>query len=318
MALTLDQYATYLDSRDVPWPSPPKIQRPKARPYLFRLVNVRAVTWNVYGTVLAIAGGDLLFEHPQQLVMDIALDKTIQEFKMWGSMTRKPGQPKDYLRQVYTGLLRQHQTLPGSGEKYPEVIAERLWEAFIKKLMQKDFHFDAGFYGSLNEFSRKVAYFFHASLQGITAFRGAAKALRHVAGCGLYQGLLGQGQCFTLIQLQRCLTSQDPDVKLDELLDPELCTLSHEVRARQPSERLFRRALTSLADKGIAPDQVLHIGSRISLDVVPARRLGMKTGLFAGDKAALEATAAQLKEPQSRPDVLLTELPQIAEIVRSS
>ena len=41
---------------------------------------MRAVLWNVYGTLLAIPGGDLAFEHPQPFVMSSALDKTIQEF----------------------------------------------------------------------------------------------------------------------------------------------------------------------------------------------------------------------------------------------
>jgi hypothetical protein len=48
---------------------------------------------------------------------------------------------------------------------------------------------------------------------------------------------------------------------------------------------------------------------------MPARRLGMKTGLFAGDKASLQATPDQLRDPNSRPDVLLTQLDQIKEIV---
>jgi hypothetical protein len=90
MPLTLEQYATYLDSRDLPWPAAPEIERPRARPCLVRLPKVRAVLWNVYGTLLSISGGDLLFEHPTQFVMDVALDKTIQEFKMWGSMNPCP------------------------------------------------------------------------------------------------------------------------------------------------------------------------------------------------------------------------------------
>ena len=73
-----------------------------------------------------------------------------------------------------------------------EVIAERLWEAFIKKLLQKDYKFDAGFYGSLNEFSRKVAYFFHASLQGTACYEGAAQALESLHHAGMKQGLIGE------------------------------------------------------------------------------------------------------------------------------
>jgi FMN phosphatase YigB (HAD superfamily) len=315
MPLTLEQYASYLDTRDLAWPAPPTVERPKARPHLVRLPEVRAVTWSVYGTLLAISGGELYYEHPQKFVMDVALDKTIQEFKMWGSMSRKPGQPADYLRQVYTNLLDEQRTVAGGTEKFPEVAVDRLWEAFIKRLLQKEYQFDASFFGSLNEFSRKVAYFFHASLQGTAGYPEAAAALRQVADRGLTQGLLTDGQCFTLVQLQRGLAPPDSKRRLDDVLDPELCVLSCEVRGRKPSERLFRQALYVLGQRGIEPGQVLHVGSRVAHDVVPARRLGMRTALFAGDKAALQATPDQLKEPASRPDVLLTELIQIAEVV---
>ena len=50
----------------------------------------------------------------------------------------------------------------------------------------------------------------------------------------------------------------------------------------------------------------------------PAKKLGMRTALFAGDKASLEATPEQLKDPASRPDVLLTELSQITDVVTGS
>jgi hypothetical protein len=49
--------------------------------------------------------------------------------------------------------------------------------------------------------------------------------------------------------------------------------------------------------------------------MAPARKLGMKTALFAGDKNSLQGKAEQLKQPATRPDVLLTELRQIEEVV---
>jgi phosphoglycolate phosphatase-like HAD superfamily hydrolase len=314
MALTLEQYASYLDTRDLAWPAPPEVDRPKAKPHLVRLPQVRAVTWNVYGTLLAIPHGELLFEHPTKLIMDVALEKTIQEFKMWGSMSRKPGQPSEYMGHIYSTVLSEQRSFV-PGEKHPEVGSDRVWEAILKKLLQKEYKFDAGFYGSLNELSRKIAYFFHASLQGTACYPGAASALRHVRGAGLEQGLLGEGQCFTAVQLQRGLAAQDEDANLDELVPAALRSLSHEVRARKPSERLFRHSLAALAENGVEPGEVLHVGSRVALDLAPARRLGMKTALFAGDRASLQATPEQLKEPANRPDVLLTELNQIAEVV---
>jgi FMN phosphatase YigB (HAD superfamily) len=315
MALTLQQYIDRLDSQGATWPAPPTIERPKAVPHLLRLPDIKAVTWNVYGTLLAITGGALCFEHPQKFMMDLALEKTIQEFKMWNAMTRTPGQPAEYLGPLYSMQLHQMKAVPGGGERHPEVSVDTVWEALVKKLLQKDYKLDAGFYGSLNEFSRKVAYFFQASLQGTVCYPGAADALRAVKGRGLVQGLLGEGQCFTTGQLQRCLAKQDAKASVDELIDAKLCVLSYSVKARPPSEKPFRQMLTALAERGIKPEQVLHISSRVSTDIVPARRLRMRTGLFAGDKASLEASGSQFDRPQSRPDVLLTELNQIAEII---
>jgi hypothetical protein len=313
MALSLEQYAAYLDTRNATWPAPPQVDRPKVKPHLVRLPQIRAVTWNVYGTLLAITGGDLAFQHDNDFIMNVALDKTVQEFKMWASMSRKPGQPADYMKIIYEQALDEQRMAP-PGERHPEVAADRLWETIVKKLFQKEYKFDANFYGSLNEYSRKIAFFFHASLQGTCCYPGAAAALNHVAGAGLTQGFLADAQCFTAVQLQRGLADHEP-VNLDEAVPPDLRALSYELRGRKPSERLFRHSLQQLAKHGISADQVLHVGSRVTQDVVPAKRMGMKTALFAGDRASLAATGEQLKEGPGRPDVLLSELSQISEVV---
>jgi hypothetical protein len=289
----------------------------RARPHLVTLPDVRLVTWNIYGTLLAISGGNLVFEHPQKFVMDIALDKTVQEFKMWSSMTRKPGQPSAYLREWYDRVLSEQKMLPSPGEKYPEVVAEKVWEGIVKKLLLKDYKFDTGFYGSLNEYSRKIAYFFHASLQGTTCQPGAAPALENVHSLGLKQGLIADTQCFTLVQLQRGLAQSGKTAGVETLFDRSLRALSHEQGGRRPSERLFKHLLAAAAQQGLAPAQVLHVGASIAHDIAPAKKLGMRTALFAGDRESLQATAEQLKDSATRPNVMLTELGQIADIVTS-
>jgi FMN phosphatase YigB (HAD superfamily) len=318
MPLTLEQYANYLDSQGAAWPAAGPLKRPKATPYLEPLPDIRVVTWSIYGTLVNIAEGELLFEHPQKLMMDLALDKTVQEFKMWGSMSRKPGQPAEYLGQLYNNALTDLRMVPSPGEKHPEIRAERIWENILKKLLQKDYKFDAGFYGSLNEYSRKIAFYFHASLQGTTCYEGAAATLRQLHERGLAQGLTSNAQCFSLVQLQRGLAAQEADVRLDDLIAGDLRALSFEVGARKPSERLYKHLLNVLADQGVAAEQVLHVGSRIDDDIVPARRLGLRTALFAGDKCSLQGKARQLKELVSRPDVLVTELSQIVDVIGGS
>ncbi len=314
MPLTLDQYAEFLTTRDLVWPSPPAPQPVKARPFLTPLPDVRLVTWNLYGTLLSISTGNLVFEHPQKLVMEVALDKTVQEFKMWGSMSRKPGQPSAYMGELYQRALEQQKMAPSPGEKFPEILAEKIWDNIFKKLLQKEYQYDAGFHGPPADYVKKMAYFFHASMQGTRFYSGAARALEHVRACGLKQGLLADGQCFSLTQLQRALLS-DSVSTVDDLFDRGLRVLSCDVGGRKPSERLFKHLLTTAQRQGIEPNQVLHLGSRIIQDIAPAKRLGFRTALFAGDKESLQASAEQLKDTETRPDLLLTDLAQLVDVI---
>ena len=313
MPLSLEQYATtYLDGRGLPWPVGPTPVPPKARPSLHRL-PVRAVLWNVYGTLLSVPGGELLFEPTIDFVMDAALDKLIQEFKMWPAMHRQPGLPSGQMKAMYQKALTTLKLTGGGGEKHPEVPSERIWDEIVKKL--REYKWDVGVYGSQPEYVRKIAYFYHASIQGCAAYPGAADALRLAADAGKAQGLLADGQCFTPAQLARALKQADPNFEASHYLPANLHVLSAAKKARKPSPTLFQAAVDALKARGIAPGETLHVGSSIPRDIVPAKKAGMRTALFAGDKTSLAATADDLKDPDRRPDVLLTELAQIADVV---
>jgi hypothetical protein len=310
MPLTLEQYATQLDARGLPWPATPKVKS-----HLKPLPGIRAVVWNVYGTLLSIAEGDLKFETATDFQLGIALEKTIHEFKMWASMSRKPGQPSEYMREIYRKVLDEQKLAPSVGEKYPELLAEKVWESIIKKLQQKEYKYDAGIYGPMPEYCKKIAYFFHASLQGTGCYEGAASAMRGLYATGIVQGLMGDGQCFTPAQLGKHLANQDPAAILDEMVGPNDRILSHAYRARKPSDTLFGAAIEAMGKRGIEPSEILHIGSSLTRDVGPAKKWGMKTALFAGDRLSLSATSEQLKDPLYRPDRLLTELSQTPQLI---
>src|SRR5436305_13968114 len=241
MPLSLEQYVERLDERtDLPWPKAPPIDPPKARPHIVRL-PIRAILWNVYGTLVAVPQGELLFEHPTEFVSDAALDKLIKECKLWNSMSRKPGPPAMHLKEAYTKTRETMRMTSGGGEKFPEVPVEKVWEDILKKL--RDYSFDVATYGSLNEYAKKIAYFFHASIQGSGAYPGAAETLRMIREGGRTQGLLADGQCFTVGQLQRCLKQQDPDFDLNAVFPANLRFVSADRKARKPSETLFKAAV---------------------------------------------------------------------------
>jgi FMN phosphatase YigB (HAD superfamily) len=317
MPLSLEQYATWLDNRsDLLWPAAPEVRAPKAKAHLKKLPNIRVVTWSVYGTLLAISGGELFFVHPENFIMATALEKTIQEFKMWQAMSRKPGKPSEYMRKIYEQVIDEARMARAtSGERFPEIRADDLWERIVKRLIKNEYQFDVAFYGSLNQLGEKIGYFFHSSMQGTGPEPGALECLLSLKRKGLLLGLVGDGQCFTALQLMRALGKQGKLAPLADLFDPELVVLSFDVGARRPSERLFRAAFSKLAARGISPGHVLHVGASLPNDLVPAKRLGFHTAMFAGDKTSVAATNEQLQDKSTRPDVMITELAQLAEVV---
>lgn len=317
MPLTLEQYAKWLDGRaDLLWPAAPQIERPKAKPHLKQLPRIRVVAFSVYGTLLSLSGGELYFVHPQKFIMETALEKTVQEFKMWQAMSRKPGKPSEYMSQMYQQMLDEVRLARSTGgERYPEVRTDDIWERIVKRLIKNGYQFDQAFYGPLEDFCSKIGYFFHASLQGTVAQPDAHQALRALEAKGVRLGLIADAQSFTGVQLLRALAAQHKLAGLDDLFDPELRALSFEVGSRKPSERLFRAFISALATMDIAPNHVLHVGSHLPNDVVLARRLGFHTALFAGDKTSVVASNEQLNDHTTRPDVLVTELSQLADVI---
>lgn len=317
MAKTLAEYVDWLDERDLNWPHPPAVEPAKATPFLKPLPGIRALSWNPYGTLLRISDGELLFDHPQELRMRIALDKTIREFNMWHSMTRRPGEPWKQMHQQYEHLLTNHRM---SGTKHrgdvPEVDSRKIWRVVIERLQAKEYTYDRPTFGDEDELAEKVAYFFHASLQGVEAAENADLALKAVAASGLSQSLLGNGQSFTVIQLLRALRAQGAPSAPGDLFSLDCLTLSFQEGVRTPSKSLYRSYLRRLSAQGIDPAEALHVGCRLEDDLAVAKSLGMRTVLYAGDKLSLRATREEMKQDALRPDRLLTDLAQIRDVLQ--
>ena len=312
----MQEYADWLDAKDLLWPAAPKVEPVKATAYTKPLDGVRGVAWSLYGTLLFIADGKLVLMHNQQLRMQIALEKTIQEFNMWNSMSRKPGAPWEYMLSQYTRLVEDKElgAGPRPGEK-PEVNAADIWSKLIDRLGRKEYSYDEEFYGDIDELAEKVAYFFHSCLQGVGASPNALAGLNAVAEAGFTQGIVGDGQVFSLVQLLRCLRKQGPTPAVAHFFSPSCIALSYEVGAKHPSPSLMHTCVQQFAAQGIKPREIVCISSRLRDELALAKKAGMRTALFAGDKNSLQATPSDIKDSDLRPDRILTDAGQVRQIL---
>lgn len=316
MPLSLAEYSDSLDERRLIWPQVPAPLPVKVTPYIKHLPGIRLVLWDVYGTLLRVSEGRFLITPTEEVRLQIALDKTIHEFNMWNHMYRRPGPPWQSLIGLYRNIT-ERLSMVGTQRKgdLTDVDLVDVWQQIIERLFEKDYQFDEGLYGDLREFSEKVAFFFHSCLQATEARDSAVQALSDVAGAGILQGLLSDGQSFTMVQLLRALTLQATLPPLYELFRPETLILSTHLGIRKPSKTLFEHAVLQARAVGIGASEILHVSCRLKTDLVPARAVGMKTALLAAEKSGLEVTPELLKDPASRPDRLLTSLSQITSVI---
>ena len=319
MSKTLMEYAVWLAQRDdLIWPTAPPQKFRKAIPSIKPLPGIKAVAWNVYGTLLRINDGDLLLLPAQEIRMQVALEKTIQEFNMWQSMTRKSGAPWEHLFTQYKDVLAEMQlTVPARKGDVGQVSSTKIWRKLISRLEQKDYQYDADFYGDADEYAEKVAFFFHSSLQGVAEMDQAALVVKAVAGSGIVQGLLADGQSFTLTQLLRAFQATTKLPPLGQLFAAGCIVLSSDVGVKKPSRTLFTTAAEAFARQGVEPSEVLYVSNRWPNDLTIAKQTGFRTALFAGDKNSLQASAEELLISELRPDRLLTELTQIRNLLET-
>ena len=316
MPRSLPEYADWLDEQDLIWPATPAPEAVPAKPLIEPLHDIRAVTWSVYGTLTLITDGLLLHDHAQEVRMQVALDKTIREFNMWNSMTRRPGAPWESLLSDYRQLIDER-VMEATGRRgdFTEVDSAELWHVIVDRLLHKDYEYDVNFYGSPGALAEKMAYFFHSNLQGTDGAPNGLIALKHVVKRGLLQGLLADAQSFTLVQLLRGFRGQGKLPPLRKLFRPDLLTLSYREGLRKPSKTLFALSLKRFKSYGVAPSEILHVGSRVQDDLAAAKQLGMKTALYTGDRSGFDASPDELRDPATSPDRLMTDLGQIGAIL---
>ena len=62
---------------------------------------------------------------------------------------------------------------------------------------------------------------------------------------------------------------------------------------------------------GLAPAAIFYLGNDITKDVLPARELGFRTGLFAGDARSLRLGGLSGDEATATADAVITDLAQL-------
>jgi len=260
------------------------------------VADIRAVLFDVYGTLLISASGD------------IGADSGREEIKAFAeTCDGVPGVPgvsvsasareraPAMVKQV---ILERHAELRSRGVDYPEVNIVDIWRDALGRLDT-----------NLTEpVLRRMALEYECRVNPVWPMPGAARLLADLRRRGLRLGIVSNAQFYTPLALHALLGKPLPDLGFT----PDYCVWSYREREAKPSTALYKKALTTLeVQDRIAPEQVLYVGNDRRNDIWPAAALGCRTALFAGDRRSLRLRADDPRLVRVRPDAVVTALAQL-------
>jgi len=316
MSYNWPEYFDWLHERRLKWPQLPPLKPVASKASDRPLPQIRVVLWDLYGTLLRISDGTLLTHVADEFRMQIALEKTLEEFSMWQSMTRKPGAPWEYLNSQFQDLLvrtRMQQSCEPGNEV--DVELSTVWGEILRRLLKKEYSWDHLVHGDRELLSQHIAFFYHHSLQAVELTGAVCKVFLQSHAEGIRHGLFADTQQFSIPHLLWLMQQQNGEPLPKGLLDSGLSVLSSTLGVRKGSQKFYKTAQNQFAGHGIEPEQVLYISPRLRGDLDGAKQIGWKTALWAADSISLQAVASDLKQPELKPDRLINSPEQILTVL---
>ena len=266
------------------------------QPVLARLPGIKAVLFDVYGTLFVSSA------HNMQSIERTAAAQAFREaLASVGRDCRGPGSAGvERLAAVTRGV---HETAHRRGNHHPEVDIEEIWNLTLTSLADDGVleHVDMD-----AEQVRQLAVEFEWRTNPVWPMPHAAWCLNVLRATGIELGLISNAQFFTRELFPALFGGTVAELGFA----PQLEFYSYEYGAAKPGIRLHVAARAALAKIHIRPAETLCIGNDMLNDVVPAAKLGFRTALFAGDQRSLRWVDCP-EWADVAPDIVLTDLDQL-------
>ncbi len=266
-------------------------------PRLPRLADIRAVVFDIYGTLLISGSGDIGASDP--VVRGEAFASTMRAMGWEWSGAAEEG-AAELRRTVENG----HRSMRAGGIDFPEVDIVEVWRETCERLVER---------GRLTTLGTpdwaRAAVEFETRTNPVWPMPDLERCLARLQQGGQVMGIISNAQFFTPLLFPALLGKS-----LDQLgIDPGLRYYSYEYRCAKPGQRLYQIAAEELATRGIDAAEVLYVGNDMRNDIGPAAAIGFRTALFAGDKRSLRLRADEVGRGEA--DAIVTELRQIPELI---
>jgi putative hydrolase of the HAD superfamily len=262
------------------------------------LTGIRAVLFDIYGTLLISASGDVE-----------SADFT--EASILSGMREAAIRVKDpyTVGRETIGVFRaqiaaRHESGKQQGFPYPEVDILEVWQAVVHLLEER------GLVRTSRETDyRRLAFHFELANNPVFPMPGMKAALDGLHRRGIALGIISNAQFMTPILMNYYLSGRVSEDRRVAPFSSDLTLLSFEWGRAKPDPWLFAEAKRRLADLHIPVEKAVYVGNDMRKDIAPAVNANFKALLFAGDRRSLRLRKGEVGDVQ--PHGIVTELSQV-------
>lgn len=268
------------------------------RAHLPRLSGARGVIFDVYGTLLVSASGEVGSIGQQsaaaftRAIQAAGLELTDQESAV------------NLAARLPAAIKKAHRFKKKQGIAFPEIDIMELWSVLLTDMVSREC-----LKGEIDKaVIEKTALVYEIIQNPVALMPGGQQLLTELKNREIILGIVSNAQFYTPLILE---TLWQKDLRASGF-DPRLIIWSYKEGRAKPDSRLFEKLAQTAGDfYQIRPRELLYVGNDMKNDVFAAASAGFKTALFAGDIRSLRRRVEEPEYTRFSPDLTLTHLSQL-------
>ena len=272
--------------------------------------TVKAVVFDIYGTLLISSSGDIE-------AIATSFENVKKAFELCG-FHEEIGplhQSREFYEKVIDILgeriIKIHKAKKAAGIQFPEVEVREVWQDVFRRL-KKEHGIPVPYPATI----QNIALVYEVQINKVYPMPDMIEVITKINASGLPLGIISNAQFYTPIIMNYYMTGHLENTEYIPYFKKDLSIFSYKVFRGKPDPTLFEHIRSVLEGKyGINRTQVLYIGNDMLKDILPAKNAGFKTVLFAGDQRSLRMHDQDDRVKGVHPDFVITSLYQIRDLL---
>ncbi len=266
--------------------------------------SIKALIFDIYGTLIISASGDIMQAGYDASMFKRALDAS--GFEILVPEADLMAIHKLFEEEVTTGKAEAKT----AGAPFPELNIIEIWRKTLTRAEEQ------GIVKGMNQADlRLFTFIFELSSNQVWPMPKMNEAIEGLKAKGYPLGIVSNAQFYTPVMMNYFFSGKIHGEEFLDGFEKDLSIFSYKMLKGKPDTAVYEALIEPLAKRGLKPQDVLYVGNDMLKDMYASQQVGFKTCFYAGDMRAYRLREDHPQASKIKPDYVITELAQLLEIV---